>query len=137
MLYCFKRSSNEYEFADLDSDLNNESSDYFGIDTDMLNSHRKSLSMSRSFSMNGIVKSSKRLSIQQQLMLESSLNVSPNYEDEADTAASAARYEEIIEGLEAKLKEMTTKNEYLTFENTEYEKKVKILSAENTRLFER
>jgi len=70
-------------------------------------------------------------------MLESSLNVSPNYEDEADTAASAARYEEIIEGLEAKLKEMITKNENLTFENTEYERKVKILVAENTRLFER
>ena len=87
--------------------------------------------------MNGIVKSSKRLSLQQQLMLESSLNVSPNYEDEADAGATAARYEEIIEGLEAKLKEMATRNEYLTFENTEYDRKLKIQAAENTRLFER
>lgn len=131
-----KTSSNEYDYAENDAESLNESNDFFGIDSSVMKNHRKSLSIRKSISMGGIMRSSKRLSMHNQI--DSDLlgrsGMDEDLDENNNIVNSSGKYERIIEGLENKIKNVEQQNENLKFEINEQIIKSKFQTGENTNL---
>jgi hypothetical protein len=132
-----KTSSNEFEFVDNDIDdseslHDSESIDIFGLDSSTMKQHRKSVLIRKSISMGGMVRNSKRLSMQ-----DSGLQ-GHHYNHDHETinigTEEASKYEQIIEDLEFKIKNLDNQNENLKYEINEQIEKNKYQTNENTNL---
>ena len=127
-----KTSSNEYEFHENDKESSqDEITDSFGFDASLVQSHRKSLSVRKSISMGGLVRNSKRLNMQ--TLNDSALNNTQSYEEDRLDGGSE-RYEQLIEDLEFKIKNLETDNQRLEHEKNEHVEKNKFLIEQSSNL---
>ncbi len=135
-----KTSSNEFEFADNDIEdseslQDSESIDMFGLDSNTLKNHRKSVSIRKSISMGGLVRNSRRLSMQD------SNHQGNNYNFDEEIMEShtegVRKYEQIIEDLEYKIKNLDHQNENLKYEINEQIEMNKFQTNENSSLFQK
>lgn len=127
-----KTSSNEFDYNENETESFNESNDFFGIDSSVMKNHRKSLSIRKSISMGGIMRSSKRLSMQNQIDSEQ-LGIDDDL-DHNNNHSDSGKYERIIEDLENRIKNVEQQNESLKFEINEQIIKRKFQTGENTNL---
>lgn len=127
-----KTSSNEYEFHENDAEsIHEEGTDYFGLDDSLVQNHRKSLSVRKSISMGGLVRNSKRLSMH--TLNDSAFN-NHSYEEDRVNGDNSERYEQLVEELEFKVKNLEIHNQTLKHEIDEQIEKNKFQAAENSGL---
>lgn len=126
-----KTSSNEYDAES----IHEEGTDYFGLDTSLVQNHHKSLSVRKSISMGGLVRNSKRLSMHT-LNDDSAFN-NQSYDEDNNRVSgdnNSDRYEQLIEELEFKVKNLEVHNLALKHEIDEEIEKNKFHAAENSSL---
>jgi hypothetical protein len=131
--------------------MNSELKSEYYFSKNALNEHRKSLNMPRSISMGGIIKSSKRLSLQQQTNNSMNFNLGNlsnmySYDEEVLTnnlnsngteLSDETAHEQFVASLEKKIAELNDQNESLKLEINEYINKLKNQNIESDNLLER